>query len=174
MAPAWLVSVLITAAVVAVAERRVLRSSATPRPRRPHVSDRDPVGFAVAVVAVAAVTAAVLLLRTPAPAVMGIGVVAVLTRARGRDATVSKVLDTLGLPVLVGLFGVAVALGTLGRTWTGPAVALSHLDAWGTAGVAALASVAVNNLPAASFWRLGFHPDPSRCWWASTSGPTCS
>ncbi len=160
MAPAWLASVLITAGVVAVAERRALRSSAGERGRRRPLSDRDPAGFAVAVVSVAAVTVAVLLLRTPAPAVVGIGVVAVLTRSRGRDATVSKVLDILGLPVLVGLFGIAVALGTLGRTWTGPAVALSHLDAWGTAGVAALASVAVNNLPAASLLAARVPPRP--------------
>ena len=42
-------------------------------------------------------------------------------RARRRRATV---LDILGLPVLVGLFGVAVALGTLGRSWSGPSTAL--------------------------------------------------
>jgi arsenical pump membrane protein len=48
------------------------------------------------------------------------------------------------------LFGVAVALGALGRLWAGPAVFLSHLDLWGTAAVAAVSSVLVNNLPAAS------------------------
>jgi arsenical pump membrane protein len=51
---------------------------------------------------------------------------------------------------LVGLFGVAVALGTLGRAWSGPAAALGHLDGWATAGVAAVAAVVLNNLPAAS------------------------
>jgi arsenical pump membrane protein len=56
----------------------------------------------------------------------------------------------LGVPVLVGLFGVAVALGTLGRAWSGPATLLSHLDLWGTAALAAVSSVLVNNLPAAS------------------------
>jgi arsenical pump membrane protein len=56
----------------------------------------------------------------------------------------------LGVPVLVGLFGVAVALGTLGRVWAGPSVLLSHLDLWGTAVVAAVGSILVNNLPAAS------------------------
>ena len=37
----------------------------------------------------------------------------------------------LGAPVLAGLFGLAVALGTLGRAWSGPAAALSHLDCLG-------------------------------------------
>jgi arsenical pump membrane protein len=54
------------------------------------------------------------------------------------------------VPTLVGLFGVAVALGTLGRLWSGPAVFLSHLDLWGTAALAAVSTVLVNNLPAAS------------------------
>ena len=102
----------------------------------------------------------VLLLRTPAPAVAGVGIAAVLTRARWHRASLPKVLDILGLPILVGLFGIAVALGTLGRTWSGPAVALSHLDSWGTAGVAALASVLVNNLPAASLLAARVPPRP--------------
>ena len=54
------------------------------------------------------------------------------------------------MPILVGLFGVAVALGTLGRVWSGPATLLSHLDLLGTTVVAAVSSVLVNNLPAAS------------------------
>jgi arsenical pump membrane protein len=60
------------------------------------------------------------------------------------------VAEVLGVPLLVGLFGVAVALGTLGRVWSGPATLLSHLGVWGSAGVAAASSVLVNNLPAAS------------------------
>jgi len=38
----------------------------------------------------------------------------------------------------------------LGRVWSGPGTLLSHLDVWGTAGLAAATSVLVNNLPAAS------------------------
>jgi arsenical pump membrane protein len=66
----------------------------------------------------------------------------------------------VGLPVLVGLFGVATALGTLGRAWSGPATLLAHLDSVGTAVVAAGASVLVNNLPAASILaaRVPAHP----------------
>jgi arsenical pump membrane protein len=50
----------------------------------------------------------------------------------------------------VGLFGIAVALGTLGRLWSGPTNLLSHLNDWATSGVAAVAAVLFNNLPAAS------------------------
>ena len=59
-------------------------------------------------------------------------------------------LNVLGAPVLAGLFGVAVALGTLGRVWSGPATLMSHLDVWGTAVVAEAPSVLLNNLPASS------------------------
>ena len=61
----------------------------------------------------------------------------------------------LGVPTLAGLLGLAVALGTLGRAWSGPASLLAHLDSWATAGVAAVASVLVNNLPAASLLAAG-------------------
>ena len=69
-------------------------------------------------------------------------------------------MQVLGVPVLVGLFGLAVALGTLGRSWSGPATLLSHLDAWGTAAVAAVTSVLVNNLPAASLLAARQPPHP--------------
>jgi arsenical pump membrane protein len=65
-----------------------------------------------------------------------------------------------GIPVLLALFGVAVALGTLGRTWSGPANLLGHLDVWGTAVVAAVSSVLVNNLPAASLLAARRPPHP--------------
>ena len=62
--------------------------------------------------------------------------------------------------MLVGLFGIAVALGTLGRAWSGPATLLAHLDGAGTAVFAAMTAVLVNNLPAASLLaaRTPMHP----------------
>jgi arsenical pump membrane protein len=70
------------------------------------------------------------------------------------------VRGVLGLEVLVGLFGVAAGLGTLGRVWSGPALLMSHLDRWGVATFGAVVSVAVNNLPAASLLaaRTPHHP----------------
>jgi len=64
--------------------------------------------------------------------------------------SLSRALDVLGLPVLVGLFGVTIGLGTLGRVWSGPTTLLSHLGGTGAAITSALLSVLVNNLPAAS------------------------
>jgi arsenical pump membrane protein len=162
VAPAWLVSVLVTAAVVACAERRALAATPTPPPGPPRtdLAQRDRFTFAVGVAAVSAVTVLVVVLRAPALPVAGVGVAAVGARARSKAGSLTTALGILGLPVLVGLFGVAVALGTLGRTWAVPSSALSHLDAWGTAGVAALSSVLVNNLPAASLLAARVPPRP--------------
>jgi arsenical pump membrane protein len=102
----------------------------------------------------------VLALRSPALPVAAVGVAAAgMGMARARLSP-TKVVRTLELPLLVGLFGVAVALGTLGRTWSAPATALAHLDSWATAGAAALASVVVNNLPAASLLAARVPPRP--------------
>jgi arsenical pump membrane protein len=160
VAPAWLVSVFITAGVVAVVERRSLRSVRSPVLARAN----GPVGGHpmqwIGVASVTAVTLCVLILREPALPVAAVGVAAIGARATSGRASSAVVLKILGLPVLVGLFGIAVALGTLGRAWSGPAVALAHLDAWGTAAVAAVASVLVNNLPAASLLAARVPPRP--------------
>ncbi|MDB5064113.1 MAG: Arsenic efflux pump protein [Chloroflexi bacterium] len=140
----WVAAVVVTAGVVALGERRSPRTagagSAAP--------DRPAVGLGLAAVGAAVVL--VLALQTPALPVAAVGVVAVAVRLiRGRERR-DRVLEVLGLPVLIGLFGVAVALGTAGRVWSGPADLLAHLDQWATAAVAAGTSVLVNNLPAAS------------------------
>ncbi len=92
----------------------------------------------------------IVLLHHPAPFVTGIGVIAIGIRLLQRRDRLAHVVSVLGVPVLVGLFGLAVALGTLGRVWSGPSTLLSHLDQWAAAGVGAAASVLFNNLPAAS------------------------
>ncbi len=142
-APA-LVALLVTAGVVAVVERRSLRVSTD----EVAGTDRPTIGLGLLGVGAAAVL--VLVLHSPALPVAVVGVVAIGIRlSAGRDQP-GHVVRILGIPLLAGLFGVAVALGTLGRVWAGPSVLLSHLDVWGTAAVAAATSVLVNNLPAAS------------------------
>jgi arsenical pump membrane protein len=107
------------------------------------------------------VTVLVVTLHAPAVPVAAVGVAAVLLGSRRRgSASADAAVRILGVPVLVGLFGLAVALGTLGRSWSGPATLLSHLDVWGTAATAALTSVLVNNLPAASLLAARRPPHP--------------
>ncbi|HEX6930896.1 MAG TPA: hypothetical protein VF162_02040 [Streptosporangiaceae bacterium] len=81
---------------------------------------------------------------------LAVGVVAAGVHLARRRVSAGAIADVLGLPVLTGLFGLAVALGVVGRAWSGPADLLSHLGSWGTAATAGLATVLVNNLPAAS------------------------
>jgi arsenical pump membrane protein len=151
---AWLAALAVTGAVVVVFERRSLRVTA-----RELTSPERPV-LGIGLAAVVAATLLVLVLRSPAIPVALVGFVGVALRCVGRRQRLGPTLDTLGLPVLVGLFGVAVALGVLGRAWSGPAMALSHLDVWATAFVAAGTSVLVNNLPAASLLAARVPPHP--------------
>jgi arsenical pump membrane protein len=80
---------------------------------------------------------------------VGIGAVA-LRRLRAK----------LDLHVLLGLFLLAVALGTLARRWDGPASLLGHLGGIGDAALGAFASVLVNNLPAATLLSAQEPPHP--------------
>lgn len=159
MALAGVAAALVTAVVVGIAHHRELRTTIAP------TSEPEQPVLGVGLVAVVAVTVCVVVLGSPAVPVVAVGVGAVLLRSlrrRGSESagTASAALRILGLPVLVGLFGLAVSFGTLGRSWSGPAVLLTHLDAWGTAAVAALTSVLVNNLPAASLLAARRPPHP--------------
>ena len=155
---AALAAMVVTAAVIAVFEHRALRV----RRGRPNPGDRPDSAWDSWPFVAAALL--VVVLHSPALPVLAVGVVAVGVRvARGRS-TPDTWSACSACPVLVGLFGVAVALGTLGRVWSGPATLLSHLDLWGTAVVAAGSSVLVNNLPAASLFAARTPPIRSRCW----------
>jgi arsenical pump membrane protein len=147
----------VTALVIGILHHRSLRTSVSPtmEPERPVLG--------VGLVAIGVATVLVLLLRAPAVPVAAVGVVAVALRSSrvdDRPGPARRALQVLGVPVLIGLFGLAVALGTLGRSWSGPATLLSHLNAWGTAALAAVASVLVNNLPAASLLAARRPPHP--------------
>jgi arsenical pump membrane protein len=147
----------VTALVVGAVHHRALRATIAPTTE----AERPVLGLGL--LAVAAVTVLVLALRAPALPVAAVGVAAALLRGRsdgGPGGWTRAALEVLGVPVLVALFGLAVALGTLGRSWSGPATVLSHLDAGGTAAVAALTSVLVNNLPAASLLAARQPPHP--------------
>ncbi len=139
-----LVALFVTAGVLGVLERRelALRSSPTASP--------TPVVWGLGLVAIVVSAFFVLVLAAPALEVLAVGVVSIVIRiAKGRDH-VGHVAEVLGVPLLIGLFGIAVALGTLGRTWSYPGSTMAHLNVWATGAVAAVASVIFNNLPAAS------------------------
>ncbi|MHB8439752.1 MAG: hypothetical protein ACYDD4_11400, partial [Acidimicrobiales bacterium] len=123
----------------------------------------SPARTAIAVTAVTAAATAVVALHDAAPALLVIGVAAVVAddvarSARGR--VLRRSLGELQLTVLVALFVVAVAGGVLGRAWRGPSWLLAHCGSWAVAPIAALCSIVVNNLPAASVLaaRVPAHP----------------
>lgn len=154
MALPWVAASVVTTAVIAAASRQQLKG----RPGdRETTTEGSPAGsqrmrplLGVGVLAIGASVAAILTISSPSLPVAGIGLVAASWRLRGRRLSVSTVASVLNLAVLAGLMGLAVGVGTLGRVWSGPADVLLHLDPWSTAALAAVSTVLINNLPAAS------------------------
>jgi arsenical pump membrane protein len=142
-APA-LVALVVTAVVVALASGDELGACGT----KPAEKLRPRLGLGLG--AVVAATVLIVALRAPALPVVIVGLVVTAARLLARECKPRELAAVLGLPLLVGLFGIAVGLGTLARVWSGPSQLLAHLDAWQTAAFAAAGSVVVNNLPAAS------------------------
>ena len=136
---AAIVAVVVTAAVLLAAFRRDLGRAAT------HADERTPARFGVGVAAIVVSTVLVLMLTAPALPVLAVGAAAVLVDRAG-SARVREIVD---VRVLAGLFVVAVALGAVGRWWSGPSSLLDHLGRVGTAVGGAVAAICVNNLPAA-------------------------
>ncbi len=165
MALPWVASILVTGSVIAIVDRRRLRAWTTAPEgivdeRASSLSAPNPLTGRLGAIGVVAATVLVLLLRSPALPVAGVGLLAIAIRLASRRQRLDRVLEVLGVPVLIGLFGIALALGTLGRTWSGPATWLSHLDGVGTAAVAAGSTVVLNNLPAASLLAARVPPHP--------------
>ena len=152
MAPAGVAAIVVTAAVVGVAHHRSLRTTATV------TGHLDQPVLGAGLIGIVAATIFVLVLSSPALPVAAVGAAAVLLKSRTWPGQGRRALEVLGVPVLLGLFGIAVTLGTLGRVWSGPADLLHHLGTWATTGLAAVLTVLVNNLPAASL--LASRPPP--------------
>jgi arsenical pump membrane protein len=140
MLPGWLASCAVTAAFVATA---FPLAAGAPEEQ----SCRPPLrpGSAAAAIALAAV--AIVALRNPALPVLGLGVA---------SAAIGRRRPELGLRTLVLLFAVSVLVGSAARSWSGPEALLARSGPWATAGIAAAAAVALNNLPAAVL--LSAHP----------------
>jgi arsenical pump membrane protein len=132
MLPAWLTACAITAIFVTVAFRPE-RAPASTRAELPPLRLR----FGAAATLAAAVL--VVLLPNPAVPVLAVG----LAAAAGQ-----RLRPRVDARLLTLLFSVTVALGTIARLWHGPARLLESSGVWAVAGIAAAASLVVNNLPA--------------------------
>ncbi len=156
MLPAALAATTVTAAGVLALHRRALVAT-TSAPRRAAAPVHAGAGL------LGAVLAAVLMLALANPAlpVLALALVLLLWRAsRGGGAALRDGLRALGLPVLGSLFLLSVGLGIAARSGLVPLGWLRDAGDPATAGVAALASVAINNLPAAVLMSStgGLHP----------------
>ena len=144
MWPAAVAASVVTTCCIGVWARRDVAASSTP------VLAAERPSWGLGALAVVLAVVLVLVLRSPAVPVLLVGVFALAVRVGQRRTSASGAVHSLGVPVLVGLFGITIGLGTLGRTWSGPAELLSHVGGVGSAIISAVASVLFNNLPAAS------------------------
>ncbi len=131
------------------------------RPGRGTAGRGVPVPDLVAVVAVLAAAVVIVLVRQPALPVLGIALVAGAAETRRARVPVRTWIDAVGPAVLAGLFALVVALGWLALRWDGPSSLLDGASPAETAGLAALATVLVNNLPATALLSAvpPAHPD---------------
>jgi arsenical pump membrane protein len=160
MLPVWVASVVAVTVTVALVFRRDLKPDG--RPTLVEVSPAPTHLLGVGLAGVAVAVPAMLVLPVPAGAlvVLGVGLAVAARRAFQGVLGWGELPATVNGPVLLGLFGLAVALGTLGRSWAGPASLLAHRSSAGTAVVATVGAVVVNNLPAASLLAARPVPDP--------------
>jgi arsenical pump membrane protein len=157
MLPAAVASALVTAAGLLVINNRRLavagQAPLGPRTAQFHFG----AGLAGALMA----GIAMVVLRNAALVVLGVGLLAVALRLRGGRLDLRRTFGHVNMPVLVGLFGIAVGLGALARTWSEPSHLMHTSGPWATAAIAAGLSALVNNLPAAVLLSGG-HPAHAR------------
>jgi arsenical pump membrane protein len=150
MFPLAITAAVVTALGVGVSFRRHLRAGEGEGVEVPGAESSVVLGAGL--VATVAAVVLVLVLRRPAVAVLAVGVVATLVELARRELDLAAVWRVLGLPSLVAAFVLTVALGTLARHWDGPAELIGGATGPETAGLAAISTVLVNNLPAAALY----------------------
>ncbi len=149
MFPLAITAAVVTAVGIALSFRRAL--AAGPSGQVGDV-DRPRVVFGAGVLATAAAIVFVLVLRNPALEVLGVGLLAVGVELLRSELSLADVWRVVGPPSLAAAFVLTVALGTLARHWGGPAELIAHASGPETAGLAAISTVLVNNLPSAALY----------------------
>lgn len=144
MAPAWIGAVLVTWLVLAMLHRRSLRVA------DPLATTPAPLTLGLGAAAIVVAVALTVLLEQPALWVLMLGLVVAAVRLASRRFTLRAAVGAVNPFVLAGLLGIAVALGTVARVWDGPSDLITTAGPWGAMGIGSLASIVVNNLPAAA------------------------
>jgi arsenical pump membrane protein len=146
MAPAWLAAVAVTGAFLLLRLRRLAPRS---NPPGGGATDDGRLGWSIGAAVTLAAGALVLAAPEPALPVLAVGAAAVALRLRAGRLTAGGVGEAVDPAALAGVYGIAVALGTLAARWTAPARLVARSGPAAAAAVGTVASVAVNNLPAA-------------------------
>ena len=156
MFPAWITSIVLTTAIIVIWCWSDLHD-----PRM--VKDRDVASMksVVGLTALVAATVLMLVMGNPALWVLALAVAAqgvALVKARRFD--VAQVLGVLNLPLLGGLFVLALAVAIVAREWDYPQRLMASAGPWTSAAIGAGSANVINNLPAAALLssRLPSHP----------------
>jgi arsenical pump membrane protein len=152
MVAPWAAAVVVTIVVVALAFRRgETRSEPTPPNSSPP--------RLLSLVGIVAAAVLILVLADPALPVLAVGLALVAIRLGQRRLAMSRIQD-VDLLSLLAVFLVALSLGTLARVWSAPGQLMAGAGNVATSALGAVASVVVNNLPAAVLLgsRMPAHP----------------
>ena len=147
---AFAAPVITTAGLLIIHRRGLFSGEPADKPtgesgEKPARSVRLGLGFWGALLAAGLIVA----LQNAALPVLAVGLVLLAWRTHRGELPWRESLWWLDTPTLAGLFGLAVALGTLARASAFPADLLHSPGTVATAAIAAVGSVVVNNLPAA-------------------------
>ncbi len=164
MALPWIAAIIVTMVVLLVACRSATTESTALAVHQPSLA---PLSITAALIAVALV----LLLDEAALPVLAAAVVLVLARLGQGRLTFRQLRGGVDVVSLAGVFLIAVALGTVARTWTFPSDVMHHAGRITTAVIAAIASVLVNNLPAAVLLGSGSPAHPQALLFGLNIGP---
>ncbi|MFN2463989.1 MAG: SLC13 family permease [Candidatus Dormibacteria bacterium] len=138
----WVAAVTVTTVVVALAFRG--------SEHLPAEDGRDAGGIkALSSLGVAAAALLMVLVPDAALPVLGIGLGVAAVRVLQRRLRLSALRESVDVVSLAGVLMIAIGLGTLARTWSYPGALMATTNSVSTAVIGAVASVAVNNLPAA-------------------------
>ena len=163
----WVVSVTITTLVVLAWRWRAL--FATRDSERP-VALRFTWGPGL--IGVVAAVALMLAFSRPALLVLAVALtVASIDIALRRRFTLSSLIRSANLPMVVGLFVLATAVSVASRFWHVAQHLIGTAGSWQTAGVAALSSNVINNLPAAALLSAKFPHHPYSLLFGLNLGP---
>lgn len=160
----WVAAIVVTTAVVGLTFR--VRVSET-ESIRDQPRTLAPLSVTAALIAVLLV----MLLDQSALPVLAAGLVLVLARLGQGRITLKQVWQGVDVVSVFGVYLVAVALGTLARTWSFPGDLMHHSGVVSTTVIAALASVLVNNLPAAVLLGSGAPAHPQALLFGLNIGP---